>query len=424
MKVLLYLKRKEQDKSGLCPLMGKITIKGGDSSTAQLSCKLKINSEIWNATSQRCTGKSRVAVKTNKDIESLLLLLRQRYDELYDKGASFTATDIKNALQGIATAQDTMLGVYGDFNKQYALRVGVNRAKGTYAQYSNTFRLVDKFINAKYKVSDVPVRSLDLLFIENFCNFLRIDERKQPKTVTGHITRLKTIGISIVHRGLLGTSPFNGFTPPKAERKQRYLSKEELERIMNTTFDSPNRNFTRDMFIFSTFTGVSYCDMCNLTESNIKQDDSGKWWLITTRQKTGTPENVLLLDVAIELIEKYRGETLDGKLFPMMRNLVLNKHLKEIAKECGIDRNLTYHQSRHTFASVVCISQGVPIESVSRAMGHKNISTTQHYAKVTNEKISQDVDAFSSAISGKFSLSGIDAPVSNLRGKYKSKKEI
>lgn len=414
MKVLLYLKRNEQSTEGLCPLMGKITVKGKTNSTAQFGCKIKVNPDLWNATSQRCTGKSRIAVKTNKEIEALLLLLLSRFNELKDLNETVLAEDVKNAFQGIASAQMTLLKLLAEHNEEYALRVGVNRAVNTYYQYKNTYRLLSKFIVFKYKVSDVSIKALDQLFIENFNAFLKVDERQQPKTIIGHINKLKYLGHLCVNKGIITINPFSGFSPEQPVMKQLYLTQDELNRLMNTTFDTPNRNFTRDMFLFSTFTGICYCDMCSLTSGNIVKDYNGRLWIETTRQKTGTPENVLLLDIAIELIDKYKGTAKDGKLFLMLLNTSINPHLKKIAKQCGITRNLTFHMARHTFGSQVCLSQGVPIETVSRAMGHKNISTTQRYAKVTHEKIDRDVTDLHINIGDKYSLCGIDAAPSRI----------
>jgi integrase len=414
MKVLLYLKRNEQNEDGLCPLMGKITLRGKQNSSAQFGCKIKVNPGIWNSTSQRCTGKSRIAIKTNKEIESLLLLLRQRFNELYDMGESFSALDVKNAFQGIASAQATILKIFEEHNDEFALRVGVNRSESSHYHYWNTCRKLSEFIRFKYKVSDIPVKSLDFMFIESFDSYLRVERKYKPVTILGHIKLLKSIIRIAIYRDILSTDPFAGFTPQIPEKKQLYLTEEELSKLMNTTFDTPNRNFTRDMFLFSVFTGICYCDMRNLTESNLVKDNEGRLWIEARRKKTGTPENVLLLDIPIKLIEKYKGMAPDGKLFPMLTKESLNRHLKKIAVQCGMTRNLSFHAARHTFGSQICLSQGVPIETVSKAMGHKNISTTQRYAKVTHEKIDRDVTVLHANISNKYSLQGIDTPPSTI----------
>lgn len=414
MKMLLYLKRSEQNEDGLCPLMGKITLSGKKRTTAQFACKIGINPAIWNSTSQRCTGKSHIAIATNREIESLLLLLLSRFNELCDINKSFSAVDVKNAYQGIAAAQMTLLKLFREHNEEYALRVGVNRTKGTFYEYKNSYGLLSTFIKEKYKVTDVAIKSLDYSFIETFDFFLRINRKQKPNTIRGHIIRLKKIVRTAIHRGIITIEPFADFSPEPPERKQLYLSENELSLLMNTTYDTPNRNFTRDMFVFSVFTGISHCDICNLTESNIIKDKDGNLWIETIRQKTKTPENVLLLDIAINLINKYKGMAKNGRLFPMLSTESFNPHLKKMAKQCGIKRNLTFHMARHTFASQICLSQGVPIETVSRAMGHKNISRTQRYAKVSNEKIDRDVSSLSDTIGGKYTLQGIDSPPSTI----------
>lgn len=408
-KVLLYLKRKGTLTDESCPLMGRITVKGKTNSVAHFACKFKVHSGLWNAASQRCAGKSKEAVRTNREIAKMMLLLHRRYEELRDRKACMTAEEIKNAFQGIATAQATLLGLFREHNEEYALRVGINRKADSLYQYRNTYRHVAEYVVAEYKVSDLPVKSLSESFIESFELYLRIDKEMQAGTSIGHIQRLKRIVQTAVYRGLLPFNPFKDFKPQKPEQRQLYLTREELEKLIATTFDTPNRNFTRDLFLFSAFTGICYCDMCNLTESNIVKAEDGSLWIETKRQKTGTPENVRLLDIAIAVIDKYRGLAPEGKLFPMLLNTSINPHLKKIAKQCGIDRNLTFHMARHTFASVVCISQGVPLETVSKVMGHRDIATTQRYAKTTREKINRDMTALHLSIGNKFVLQGIDS---------------
>ena len=414
LKVLLYLKRNGQGKDGLCPLMGKIMVKGTTNSVAQFGCKIKVDPKLWNATSQRCTGKSRVATSTNREIDRLMLLIQRRYNELLETSDDITAMQIRDAFQGIAEKQVTLLGLFREHNEEYTQRIGINRSVNTVYQYKHTYRFVADFLEKKYKVSDIPFKALDEHFMEAFELYLRIDLNFQPGTSIGHVQRLKHIAQIAVNRCIVPFSPFRDFSPVKPKQKQMYLTREELDRLMNTTFDTPNRNFTRDMFLFSVFTGICYCDMRNLTEKNVTRDSDGNLWIETRRQKTGTPENVRLLDIAVRIIEKYRGMDSGGKLFPMLTKESMNIHLKKMAVQCGITRNLSFHMARHSFASQICLSQGVPIETVSKAMGHKNISTTQRYAKVTNEKVDMDVTDLSHKIIGKYELVGIDSAPSTV----------
>ena len=261
MKVLLYIKRSGQDKDGLSPLMGRIAVRGKNNSIAQFSCKFKVDVKLWNATAQQCTGKSRMAVMANREIERTLLLLRQRFNELKDIKEIVSAEKVKNAYQGQAESQDTIMKLFEEHNNDYALRVGVNRAVNTYYQYTNTYRHLAVFLKDKYRLSDMPVKQIDGNFIKDFDMYMRTVKRFKPRTIVGHINRLKCVMMLAVFRGTIPFSPFKGYSPQKPEFKQMYLTEEELAKFANTTYDTPNRNFTRDMFLFSCWTGICYCDM-------------------------------------------------------------------------------------------------------------------------------------------------------------------
>ena len=415
MKVLLYIKRSVQDKDGFSPLMGRISVRGKVNSIAQFACKFKIDVRLWNATAQRCTGKSKAATMANREIERLLLLLQKRFNELSDIRDIVKAEEVRNVFQGLAETQDTIMKLYAEHNSDYALRVGVNRAASTFYQYRNTCRILGEFLKERYHVSDMPVKQLDENFIEAFDMYMRTTRRFMPRTILGHINRLKSVMMLAVFRGIVPFSPFKGYAPQKPVFKQMYLTEDELDRFANTTYDTPNRNFTRDMFLFSCWTGICYCDMRALTEKNLVKAEDGSLWIHTERQKTGTPECVRLMEIPLAILEKYRGMDANGKLLPMLTKESMNIHLKKMAVMCGIDRPISFHQARHTFGSIICLSQGIPIETVSKIMGHKHIKTTQRYAKVTQDKIDRDVDKLNEAIDGKFSLLGIDAAPSTIR---------
>ena len=182
----------------------------------------------------------------------------------------------------------------------------------------------------------------------------------------------------------------------------RSLSKEEFERLVSTPIQSSNLNFIRDLFVFSSFTGISYIDLKNLTWKEIITEEDGSLWISKSRQKTGIPFNVKLLNIPIQIIERHRGLAKENLVFDVPYLQKINTALKEVDKLCKINRSLSFHQSRHTFASQVCLSQGVPIESVSRMLGHTDIATTQRYAHVNTEKIGSDMKLLSTRISGKY----------------------
>ena len=200
--------------------------------------------------------------------------------------------------------------------------------------------------------------------------------------------------------GQLVINPFAGYLISPEVKDRGFLNKEELNSLVNAKMKNAQYELVRDLFVFSCFTGLSYSDVKNLTKDNLKTSFDGHLWIITRRQKTNTDSSIRLLEVPKRIIEKYKGYTRDNRIFPVPSNGSCNNILKKIAKQCGIKTRLTYHVSRHTFGTLLTISQGVPIETVSRMMGHTNIKTTQIYAKITKEKISQDMEALSHKLKG------------------------
>lgn len=195
--------------------------------------------------------------------------------------------------------------------------------------------------------------------------------------------------------GRLPFNPFAGYINSPESVDRGYVTKEEIHTIMNTKMPDKTHELVRDLFLFSTFTGLAYSDVKNLTEDNLQTFFDGNLWIISRRKKTNTESNIRLLDVPKCIIEKYKGMTRDNKVFPMPSNTTCNKILKTIAKLCGIKTYLTYHVARHSAATTILLSNGVPIETVSRLLGHTNIKTTQIYAKITAQKISQDLEQLS-----------------------------
>ena len=207
-----------------------------------------------------------------------------------------------------------------------------------------------------------------------------------------------------IRKGIISHNPFADYSPERPKTIQKFVPVNELEKLMKTPLESNALNVTRDMFVFSCFTGVSYIDLYNLTYRQIVKDDDGSLWLNISRQKTDTAAKILLLDDALKLIEKYRGMGSGDKVFPMKSCGHMNGQLKTIAKLCGVERLLTFHMSRHTFATETCLSQGVPIETVSKMLGHKKLSTTQIYAKVTHDKVDEEMKTLSEKIRDEYVL--------------------
>jgi integrase len=272
----------------------------------------------------------------------------------------------------------------------------------SYLQYVNTQKHLKRFLSEKYNVKDIPLSQLNLLFIEDFDFDLRVGRKLKPASVNGVIVQLLSAARTALHRNLISHPPFFGYKLTRPEFSIRSLSSDEFERLISTSIESPSLNFVRDMFVFASFTGISYIDLKNLTWKEIITEEDGSLWISKSRQKTGIPFNVKLLDIPLRIIDRYKDFSKGGLVFNAFCQVKINKLLKEAAKICGIIRPLSFHVSRHVFASQVCLSQGVPIESVSKMLGHTNISTTQRYAHVNREKIGSDMKLLSARISDKY----------------------
>lgn len=400
-KLLFYIKKTEVKTDGTCPIMGRISI---GKTMAQFSTKQTTAVSLWDTRANRMSGKSTTAVAVNRALDKLSVSINSHYQRLIQLNGSTTANEVKNAFQGMASAQHTLVKYYQHHNQEFFKRVGVNREKTTAVQYENSLYHLIRFIRKKYNVSDVPFSKLDLSFIEACDFYLRVELKLKSNTILGIVRHVRKMIKLAIAEGIISRDPFEDYAPERPKAEQKYLTREELDRLMKTQLDHPSRYLTRDMFLFSVFTGLAYRDVCNLTPKHIVRADDGVLWIRTTRQKTGTPCDIPLLELPKQIIEKYEGTAKDGKLLPMLSCGRLNKNLKVIAKLCNIDRKLIYHAGRHTYATEICLSQGVPIESVSRMLGHRDLRSTQIYAKITEHKIAEDMQRAESRIKDKFQV--------------------
>ena len=321
--------------------------------------------------------------------------VNRRYQELMQTDGYVTAAKLKDAYLGIGVKQETLLKLFEQHNAEFSKKVGHGRSKGTFQRYITVCKHLHEFIPHTYKREDIPLKELNLTFINDFEYFLRTEKKCRTNTVWGYMIVLKHI-ISIARNdGRLPFNPFAGYINSPESVDRGYLTKAEIQTLMDAPMKNTYHELVRDLFIFSVFTGLAYSDVKNLTTDNLQTFFDGNLWIITRRKKTNTESNIRLLDVPLKIIEKYKGMTRDNKVFPMPSNTTCNKILKEIGNQCGFKTRLSTHVARHTNATTVLLSNGVPIETVSRLLGHANIKTTQIYAKITNQKISQDMETLS-----------------------------
>ena len=401
LKVSFYLKKSEMSEDGLCPVMRRINI--GRYSEAAFSAKLSASPKAWML--GRATGKSSASREINRQLDEIRAGCLSLYQELSSVRMNVTADDVKCLIQGMAFGQETLMGYFSTFIETFAKRVGVNRAHATLKSYRYTYRCLTEFLEKEYKLSDIPFTAIDRSFIDKYDVYLRTKRRLAIATVGFHTTRLKMIVSEAITDGIITSNPFAGYEAEKPRREQKFLTSEELYRLMTTPLHDSRLYHVRDLFLFSCYTGIPYGDICLLTEDNLEMAEDGIVWIKSSRKKTKMEYEIPLLELPLRIIEKYRGMAPEGKLLPMYCNSTLNAYLKRIAKICGIERRLVYHCGRHTYATEITLAHGVPLETVSRMLGHNRITTTQIYAKVTDDKISTDTQNLDSRIASRFTVS-------------------
>ena len=397
-KVLLYLKKSGLDKSGKAPIMGRITV---NRTIAQFSSKLSCTPELWNPRESRLNGKSKEAVEINAKIDKLLLAINSAFDSLLERKIDFDATAVKESFQGSVETQMTLLRRLDIHIEDMQSRIGVDVAKSSMSTYIYTRRYLGEFIKKRFKVEDLAFGQLNEHMAYEFQEYVLKDKGLAVDTARHYLAILKKICRLAFKEGHSEKRYFVNFKLPKENRKApRALSREDFEKIRDLEIPASRvtHNIARDLFLFACYTGVPYADAVSITDDNIYTDDNGALWLKYLRKKNEHLGRVKLLPEAIALIEKYRSNE-RKELFPMIHHPNLRRHMKGLRDLAGIKTDLVYHMGRHTFGSLITLEAGVPIETISKMLGHTNLTTTQLYAKVTPKKLFDDMDIFIKATS-------------------------
>lgn len=388
-KVLFYLKRNAPKKNGLIPVMCRITV---NSKICQFSCKLDVEEKLWNVELGKMTGRSLVAQETNRMLDKIRVGINKSYQDICDRDSYVTAEKVRNAFLGMGMNHETLLAVFRQHNEDYAKQVGKIKSQRSYWKYCIVYKHLSEFIKQRYKVSDIALKELTPAFITDFELFLRTEKNHCTNTVWSYMMPFRSIIFMSINNGWLQRDPFYAYSITKEETKRGFLSKEEIKQMIDMTFKKKEYELIRDLFIFCTFTGLTFIDMKNLTKDNLQVSFDNHLWIKTERQKTGVESNIRLLDIPLQIINKYEGTAEGNLLLPVPCYANCKYGLKVIAKKCGINKNVTWHMSRHTYATTICLSNDVPIETLSKMLGHRSIKTTQIYAKITGEKISRDME--------------------------------
>ena len=392
--VIFYVKKDKVKKDGTSPIMGRITV---DGTQAQFSCKLSIEPNLWGVKGGRAIGKSVTARETNRMLDKFRAAITRHYQEIMERDSFVTAEKVRNAFLGLEYRRQTLIKAYDLFLEDYAKKIDCGmKAKSTLYKYNAVYDHLKDFLQSHYHVRDIALKEILPTLITDFEAYLRADCRLSPNTVWLYTFPVRMLLHKAVENGWLMRYPFAGYEIHKEETEKGFLTKEELGLLINAPKMNFKRTFIRDLFLFCAFTGLAYIDLKNLREENIVSNPlDGSVWIHTYRQKTGVETNVRLLDIPLQIMKKYKGLCDDGRVFPVPSYNSCKMILRTVMKKCCIHKHITWHMARHTMATVVCLSNGMPIESVSSVLGHKCISSTQIYAKITNEKLNKEMNILS-----------------------------
>ncbi|MDR0420436.1 MAG: tyrosine-type recombinase/integrase [Prevotellaceae bacterium] len=389
-RILFYVKRDKVRADGTLPVMCRITI---DGQPTRFNTKVNVNPNIWDSKAATAIGKSNEAVEVNALLNGIKTSIHNVYHDLLTRENNVNAERVKNIFLGIEVKHQTVLELFQRHNDDIAKLVGISKSKETLQKYEVARTRMASFIKEYYNVSDISLKEVNHMFLHNFEIYLMTTCKCKENTTAKFLQRFRTIIIMAKNNGWIHIDPFANYKIKFKKTDRGYLTQQEIDIIIQRKFATERLERVRDIFIFSCFTGLAYIDVKNLRQSNIRTSFDDGLWVMGKREKTGVNYNVPLLDVPKQIIEKYSGTLPDNKVLPVMSNQKMNEYLKEIGSLCGIDKDLTCHLARHTFATLT-LTKGVSIESVSKMLGHTNIKTTQIYARITDVKVSNDMASF------------------------------
>lgn len=402
--ILFYVKRAKANPEGQVPIYLRITV---DGSRLEFTVKRYVSPEKWSTEQNRMKGNSEESRTVNTFLDIMKSRVYEIQKNLIHEGKEVKAESIKNILLGIDDRKRMLIPIFEDHNRRMEALIGKEYAKGTLTRYKTCLSHTKEFLKWKFNVSDIEITQIDHAFISDFEFFLRTEKTCANNSAVKYIKNFgKIIRICLANRWLK-YDPFLCYDSKFVEVQRQFLGDDELFALSEKEFAVERIAQVRDIFLFSCYTGLAYIDTKNLKRENIGIGIEGGKWIFTSRQKTKTRSNIPLIPQAWEIIEKYREHpqcVVKGTLLPVLSNQKMNSYLKEIADLCGIKKELTFHIARHTFATTVTLSNGVSIESVSKMLGHKSIKTTQHYAKILDKKVSDDMSGLSGILMKKREL--------------------
>jgi site-specific recombinase XerD len=391
--LLFYIKKAKQTPTGTAPIYLRVTIDGG---RVEISTKRYIEPHKWSSDAQKALGSTACIKSLNDYLKTLEHQVYDVHKRMIENQLKLTAVNLKEQLLFGETKTNIkmLIPIFIEHNNQIKALIGKEFAKGTYDRYMTSLKHTQDFLLWKYSFADIDIKQIDHDFVASYDFYLRSERNCNNNSTVKYLKNFKKIILICLANGWIDKDPFAKHKMKVKEVKRDYLNAEELQILATKTLINNRISLVRDIFLFSCYTGLAYADVKKLKRSEIVTGLDAEQWVYTSRQKTDTDSKIPLLPPALALIKKYINDpkgVRGGLILPILSNQKMNSYLKEVADICGINKELTYHIARHTFATTVTLSNGVSIESVSKMLGHKNIRTTQHYAKILDKKVSEDM---------------------------------
>lgn len=386
--ILFYLRRDRIDDKNESPIYLRITVDGENSS---INIGKRANAKAWDANKGYCTAKHPDADEVNSFIDLMRKKVYEARKQLIETNKVISSQSLTSLMKSQKERILTVLTSARQHNQRMEALIGKISSYGNYKNYKTTLKALEAFIPYQYKVADMPLIDLSQRFLNDFVEYLMTVNKCGNNGAMKHVQRLKKIINFAISNEWIQKSPFTNFRIKFHKTERDFLSKEELKQLEQLNLSLKRLRKVLDIFLFSCYTGLAYIDVIQLSNNEIVIGIDGSKWIISKREKTKVRISIPLLPKALEILEKYDSGQ-NERAFPSISNQKMNDYLKEIAEIAGIKKRITFHSARHTFATTVTLSNNVPIETVSKLLGHTNLRTTQIYSRVLDQKISADMN--------------------------------
>lgn len=390
-----------KSRKGTHPIIMRISV---NAKNVTLYTKRHIRSEDWDVAVTRVRADSSQAEAINGELERLKSLAIRLHERIRAEHGIVTAAMIKQALQS-EPDPSTLLEIFRELNADCRKRVSNGRSPLTVESYKTIYDSVAKFIRLRYSTEDISLKRLDITLINDYEFYLRVTSRLSPRTVRDRVLMLRQLARIAIARGLLDRDPFSGYIPERMVQRTDFLTEEELDKILSLDIQDSELCLTRDLFVFSAFTGLSVCDIRTLRPDHLcRCTPDYRLWIIKKRENTDKESKVLLFDIPQRIIRKYHSGCSNKTIFNTPRQETITSHMRLLSRMCGLDREIFFRMARPAFARLVTLPYGVPVETVSRIMGYSSAVAAAKFTSVGRQKVAGDMEILSRKMEGLYKL--------------------